>query len=614
MHNCFCRQATSADRIERTLKMLDCPNTHLARPGDKLAARFAREDGNIATLAMIMFVLMLSVGGLAVDLMRYEEIRTSLQQSLDRCTLAAASLTQELDPETVCLDYVSKAGHTQDVTDVTVTEGINFREVSADAMAIEKPFFAHMVGIEQFDIPAASVAEQRITDIEIAMVLDISGSMVNTPSRIANLKIAGKDFVNSVLANDAEQRTSILIVPYNGQVNLGPTLRSKFNVTLPSGRTGVDCVDLPSAVYNTLPMSRATPLPNTAHADTYSSTSTSTSYTAYTDSTALPAWANRWCPVSSTGTALSQNIVRMPNNNIATLQSQIDGLTAVGATSINAGMKWGMALLDPSARSLYTEFVTAGTIPATFSGRPFEYTADNDANPTSMKVIVLMTDGEHFPEDRVNDAFKAGSASMWRANSDNNYSRFEPARVDTSTPTKLCDSRPFWVPHLSVWHSRPWTGAAPVASACYAANVTTTTAVTTTTTLQTWPTVWSNLRLSYVAWQFYARAGVTAGGNGLGKNAASTQSRTTIYNDTMNLFRTQTTITAMDAQLEAICDKARDQNVIVFGIAFEAPTNGQAVIQSCATDASHYYATTGSGLTTVFRTIASQISQLRLTQ
>lgn len=574
--------------------MISALNTRFARRSRRIAAGLAREDGNVTTLALIMFGLMVSVGGLAVDLMRYEEIRTSLQQSLDRCTLAAASLTQELDPETVCRDYVAKAGHTDDLTSVTVMEGLNFREVTADATAIEKPFFAHMVGIDQFNVPAGSIAEQRISDIEIAMVLDISGSMQQTPSRITNLKIAAKEFVQSVLATDAEQRTSIMLVPYNGQVNLGALLRAKYNVTLSSGTAGVDCVDLPASVYSSIPMSRVTPLPNTAHADTYSGTNQTTAFVALNDTNyATPVAGNRWCPPSTT------NVVRLPNNSITTLQSQIEGLAAVGATSINAGMKWGLALLDPSARPLYNEFISAGQIPSKFSGRPFDYTVANDPNPTSMKVIVLMTDGEHFPEDRVNDTYKSGNAGIWKATSDSNYSRFESSLVNSSNATNLCNSRPFWVPHLGAWQSRPWNGAAPSNSACYTNTITTT---TTGTTQQTWPQIWTNMRLSYVAWQFYARPQSTSA------------ARTTMYNTWMNNFRIQTATPAMDSQLAGMCNKARDNNVIVFGIAFEAPTNGQAVISACATDSAHYYATTGTELRTAFRSIASQISQLRLTQ
>ena len=115
-------------------------------------ARFARdEDGSLMLFGMCLFMLMLMLGGLAVDLMRYEQRRTALQQTIDRSVLAAASLTQDLDPEDVVNDYFEKAGLQQYLRNVTVTEGLNFRNVSATADAELDPFFTP---IEVLDIQA----------------------------------------------------------------------------------------------------------------------------------------------------------------------------------------------------------------------------------------------------------------------------------------------------------------------------------------------------------------------------------------------------------------------------------------------------------------------------
>jgi hypothetical protein len=55
--------------------------------------------------------------------------------------------------------------------------------------------------------------------------------------------------------------------------------------------------------------------------------------------------------------------------------------------------------------------------------------------------------------------------------------------------------------------------------------------------------------------------------------------------------------------------------VIVYGIAFEAPTNGQTQIKNCATSDAHYFlADANLSIATVFRAIANNISELRLTQ
>ncbi len=592
---------------------------------NRLLTRFRREeDGTISIFVVILFTLMIMMGGFAVDLMRTEYVRNSLQQSLDRCTLAAAALNQTLNPDQVCRDYVSKAGHAEDLTSVNVSQGLNFREVSADGMAVEKPFFAQMMGIDEFDIPATSIAEQRITDIEIAMVLDVSGSMIQTPSRIAGLRVAAKEFIQTVLETDAEGRTSIAIVPFNGQVMLGPLLAPKYNVTLPNGTANMTCVDLPPAAYATPGLSRTLALPMTANADTFSGQNApgnsqslpnaGTGWIAYNNAgSAMPVADNRWCPPQP------GNQIRLPGNNIATLQGYIDGLVPVGATSINAGMRWGLALLDPSARPMFAEFRAANQIPASFAGRPFDYMADGAARPEMMKVILLMTDGEHFAEERVNDAFKSTAVTadtgalgplgrIWRANSDGNYSRFIASRAGGSTST------PFWVPHLGIYQCRPWNGANPPAN-CYTPTIGTT---TTGITLQTWPQILQAQRASWVAWQLFARTE----SNGAAQNAIYHEIIGNTNNDGVPGLRALTPTPSMDAQLQDICTMAKDRNVIVYGIAFEAPVNGQNQIRLCArtvtngniSDNNYFPAANSADLRTAFRAIAARISQLRLTQ
>ena len=393
------------------------------------------------------------------------------------------------------------------------------------------------------------------------LVLDVSGSMAAN-NKLVNLKTAANAFIDPVLASDAEQRISIGIVPFNGQVNLGATLIAKYNAQYPTGVTNVNCVDLPASVYNAAGISRTLALPRTAHSDTYSATSITSSYVAYNNTgSATLNLGNVWCPPQP------GNIVRLPSQSIAGLQSQINGLTAVGATSINAGLKWGLALLDPSARSMYDEFILAGNIPARLTGRPYEYT-DNEA----MKVIVLMTDGEHFAEERVNDTYKSGLSPIYRSAADSNYSIFHSA---------VAGANKYWVPHLGTWQAQPWTSSA----------------YTGTAPQQTWPQVWAMMRQSYVAWQFYGRP--------LG---------TTAYNTARADFRNQTATTSMDSQLQSICGLAKANAVIVYGIAFEAPINGQTQIRGWSTSTAHYFNASGLQISTAFNAIASNISQLRLTQ
>ncbi len=526
------------------------------------ALRFARdEDGHIVIFTTLMLTLMLMLAGVGVDIINFETMRTKQQQTLDRATLAAASLTQELNAEAVVRDYFAKANMSDHLRSVSFERSFNASTVRAEAEKEVTPIFMNLYDLHNSTKLIArgrSTAEQRINNIEIMLVLDVSGSMAGT--KLTNLKSAATEFVDTVLDQDVENRVSIGIVPYNGQVNLPQYMQNLFTSVDDHGVNNVNCFDLPSTTYSSLTLSRTTGMPVTAHADTFSG-SRQSSYVAPTNDAALPVPTNRWCAIDTSRNPQA-NFVRAPTNDRNALRNHINALFAVGATSINAGMKWGMALLDPSANTLYTGFVSAGQTPSYFSNRPFEY-SDREA----MKIVVLMTDGEHFAEERVNAGFRAGDAPIWR-NSSGNYSVFQD-RSGTSND--------YYFPHNNSWSNSAGSGAVRL----------------------TWPQVWANLRMTYVASQFYARP------NG---------NTTTAYNNAMNMMRTLTPVSSMNNQLQQVCGLARARDVIVYGIAFEAPDNGRTQIEQCASSPAHYFNAQGLEIRTAFRSIATNISQLKLTQ
>lgn len=527
--------------------------------GQSAAAFARREDGSLSVFALVLFFLMIAMAGIAVDVMRFETTRTALSNTLDRCTLMAAAMDQRLDPESVVEDCVDKAGFSDQIEDITVTETLNSRDVRVTAVADTEPMFLHLIGIDEFDAHAASAATQNITNVEIMLVLDVSGSMAG--AKIANLRSAASNFVETMLENDPENRISIGVVPYNAQVNLGATLRAKFNATHAHSVANVNCLELPAAAYAAPGIPRTMALPMMARSDHYYGTLTNWGFVAPTDSAyARPNFNANFCRDTPA------NVVRMPSQDSDQLQAQINALTAGGNTSIMLGMKWGTALLSPEARSIYDEYRAAGLMPDTLQGRPANF---ND--PQTMKVIVLMTDGEHVAHDRITDAYKSGLSPIWRSTGDGNYSVFH---ASAPGPNR------FWVPHLGLWQAAPWTNNAMVP------------------VQQDWRDIWANLKLSYVAWQFYGRA--------LGVSA---------YNNAINDMRSiYASVGTMNDQLRTTCTQAKAQGVVVYGIAFEAPANGQAQISNCASSNQHYFVARGSEIEGVFDTIATNLSMLRLTQ
>lgn len=553
--------------------------------------RFAASDrGAILPFTMSVLILLVMVGALAVNSVRFENERASMQATLDICVLNAAALKQTLDERTVFFDCVEKNGiPSEAVSNFTVQEGYSSKSVTAQAEVVMPKFFLHRSDPKQetWSVGGASAAQERVGNVEVSLVLDVSGSMLGT--RITSLRTAAKEFVTTLLTDDVDNRVSITLVPYNGQVNLGPDLMAKFNVTdiptNPSNNPDVRqsrCVDLPASVYSSgTAMSRTLAMPATAYSDTFSTTNQTTGFVAWNDPNAATlSTANVWCPNSAANqvrlpdftAAGQQGSVDTPQERIQQLHNRIDALTAVGATSINAGMRWGLAFLDPAARSIFDEFAAAGRMPTAFRDRPLSF---ND--PDVMKVVVLMSDGEHFAEERVNAGFRSGMSPIWRG-TDGNYSIFH-----ANAPT----TNRFWVPHLGTWRATAWVNSSNSGTA----------------TQQTWPQVLQTFRATYVAWQFYARA--------LGTTSST---RTTQYNNALNAIRTQTPTGTMDSQLQSVCNRARDLNVVTFTIAFEAPTNGQTQLRACASTPARYYVASTTTIRQVFASIAGNISKLRLTQ
>ena len=149
---------------------------------DAIAAqtrRFAREEDGIMTVWVLFVILMMvTVGGIQLDFMRHELERSRLQAVSDRAVLAAADLDQMQDPKTVVEDYFTKSGMANYLSSVTVDDGLNYRTVSVNASKELDTPYLRKFGVDTMTVPAHSTAEEHVANVEISMVLDVSGSML----------------------------------------------------------------------------------------------------------------------------------------------------------------------------------------------------------------------------------------------------------------------------------------------------------------------------------------------------------------------------------------------------------------------------------------------------
>jgi Flp pilus assembly protein TadG len=529
--------------------------TTKTREGSHLFSRFMRREyGTITTFALLIFVLMVAVGGIAVDIMRYETQRAQLQYTLDRSVLAAASVTQPLNPVDVVENYFEISGLENYRLNVDVEEGVNWRRVNAYAELEVNTFFMHMFGVRVLTSPAEGAAEERIRNVEISMVLDVSGSM-GSYSRIQNMRNAAREFVTTVLdANESDQGNlvSISIVPYNGMVNAGSTIASVFNLS--DEHSASNCTRFSSDQFSRTSLTPTEEIERLAHWD-------HDDYYQYDD------FDSGYCPTDD-----DRSIIAWQHDEGA-LHSYIDSLYAEGWTAIDLGMNWGVALLDPAARPALNSLVTSGTVHGDFENRP----ADFDDEET-IKVVVLMTDGENTRQYDVRQPFKRGSSPIYYHQDHDRYSVYVASRGE------------YWISYYDpddysgYWDDEPYRGNESSALS--------------------WPYLWANYTGHYIADRYLAVPAYFSGDDSLFDAIR--------YNG-QELYAGRS---EADANLRTICDaaKASDRRILVFAIGFEAPQGGQDVMRYCASSDAHYYDVEGIEITDAFASIARTINQLRLIQ
>lgn len=534
--------------------------------------RFIKDQrGSMSLLTLTLFTAMFAVGGLALDATLVEHQRVKLQNTLDRCTLMAVTLRQKREPEAVLHDCMNREGLESAIQTVVPTTSANTRALSVTASTKLTSLFPSLTGLGDLTYAAASAARYSMTKIEISLVLDVSGSMEGT--KLADLKTSAKNFVSAIMDKDTDKNVSISLIPYNGQVNVGPNIREFYQPNYPvytTARENYNCLDLPFAAYSPLVLPTSA-YPMTGYADVYSTFVLDVTDTA-------PEEYNIRCKPWSPVVRASQDIVELHN--------AIDGMVAHGFTSINLGMRWGLTFLDPSSQSLFTSVLSAqngGSMPTALAGRPYNF---GDGNV--IKVIVLMTDGENDVMQTLQTNFYDGNSPIYR-NVDGDYSIYHAARANLLRPAGTfyyTATGPFKGTWGTVPFKRNASDPAPVRLS--------------------WRAVWETFRLSYVARAFYEDA--FPGDNGM---RALTQ---------WNRFRRTDSVASTNVQLGFVCNNAKNNSIVVYGIAFEATVDGANSVQNCASSPAHFFTATssdvsgGAKLNQAFATIATNIVQLNLTQ
>lgn len=550
------------------------------------------ERGSLTIFSLFIFILILMVAGMAVDLMHYEKERVSLQNSMDSAILAAAALNQDVNTsaeiEALVKEYVQKAGHDPDL--VTVASNIETvgsietgRSITATANFQTDTMFMGMLGIDNLAGYSGGGAREGQQMIEISLVLDISGSMGRN-SKMTNLKTAAKEFVTTMIQNSGSHRVSISVVPYNHQVRVSEDLRSRLNWDNQSvevvNTTGTGalagaltqystydasapCASFTSSDFQTRRLASATTIDSAGYFADGSSNFGSSGIS-------QPSGQNYWC-----GTGYPTMIVYQ--NDETLLHNYIDSLSADGWTAIDYGMNWGVGILDPSFGPVVTDLVDNSLLPAQMAGHPVAYD-----NVEVMKYVVLMTDGINTKQKDLKPAFKDGASRIWysdtRANG-NEYNGYLVEMPDNSA------SQRWYVPGSPTTTSDDVYLAEGDASVADAVQ-------------WDYHKLYQRFRTDDAAEYFFEHSGDN-----------------TAFNAHNDVVDESGGYTVADSNVRNICDTAKANDLIeIFAVSFEAPADAETLLQYCASKPGNYFDVQGTQISDAFSAIATQISQLRLTQ
>jgi Flp pilus assembly protein TadG len=343
-----------------------------------MKAFLKERSANVALIfAMALAPVSAAVGG-ALDFTRTFTIGSEIQSALDTGVLAASSLSQRGDPETVVRAYLEAAiaEHSGVIESLVVTVtpnvALNAREVHATASVSVPTTLLGVAGIRSLTMDREAEATEQVQNIEVSLLLDISGSMRGY--KIDALRAASAEFIETVFASDTANLTSFTIVPYGGQTRVGAPLlglidpaagvdAASWNGCVELDEDAITAVDLDAGAFEPVP-----------HFHTYHT--------------------NRiefWCP-GAANTEVSWN-----SGDSDALKAQVltfDNPSLVDGTGTGIAIGWAVRALDP---------VWRGRLPGDFPDRPVDY---DEAG--TMKVLIVMTDGavndqyrppEGFPEE-----------------------------------------------------------------------------------------------------------------------------------------------------------------------------------------------------------------------
>lgn len=334
-------------------------------------------EGNISLMYATVFMATFIALGAAIDMSLIYNGHSRLQNWSDAAALAALNFDGDMsEKEAYFIEYINLLAQASGETDLAIaTQRVEIEE-SEDRLSLKaKVFMDHELmflnNFQDFDtIRVDTTAQLGVSDIEIALVIDVSSSMDG--ARLAEAKRSSTLFIDQVLGDESlDGRIAISYVPFGGTVRLPADMR--FMLETPAEGFESYSENWIGGEWN--------------HCFEFDVEDVREGFSPYESYRVIPdfwSWKDTypWCPLAG------NELVPLTNDK-EILRAKIDTLSLSDGTGSDHGIAWGYETLNHEWKDKF---------PSGLRNTP----ARNNSNVR--KIMVFMTDGgitaQHYVRDR----------------------------------------------------------------------------------------------------------------------------------------------------------------------------------------------------------------------
>ncbi|WP_428527682.1 pilus assembly protein TadG-related protein [Roseibium sp.] len=337
-------------------------------------------QGSVLPLFGLLVILLVVIGGAAIDVSRAINAREKLSYAIDAAALSVAtelSIREMSDSQVrTHLENSFKANLKQSEWRQAAIDNISF-DINTDNGTISMSSWSSLpnyfvdlggygqkaFGPEVFQFGNSAQTTYSRFNVEIAVALDVTNSISSVPGGLQSVKSAAQDLIDILISDQATPSTAkakIALIPYSWGVNAG-----SYTSQLAEGRIdGSRCI----TDRETLSRYKEGPYWNNFGNTGFNQGAERFYYISY----------DRWYGAQT-------NCPYTPVQPLTADKSDLDGtirnLSLIGGTGGQAGVAWSWYTLSPEWASIWPR-----------ESQPLPY--DNSSRPKNRKIAILMTDGE----------------------------------------------------------------------------------------------------------------------------------------------------------------------------------------------------------------------------